>query len=214
MAQAFNIHFDDHGLYQSLNDAARRRIPKAVANVLSVIAAEARKDLVSVEKRGTSNFKARNNWVPRNTQYERARSADGASMKSEIGLITDLKFAEILQSGGTEHPANMYIGVPVGARKGSRGNVVSGQKLAKLYDVAKSAGNKKYFIKKINGRLGIWQNIKRPKGIKLMWVLVPKTDYDDPTYLDVNKYNLISSAHHNLPNMVGQAITRALTRTP
>lgn len=196
------ILFDDHGLIRTLSGEMQRRLPRATAATLNKVAYGVVKDLKSAEK---FSLHLTRQFVPASTQYEAARSAQGANMQSEAGILDRVYFAERLVDGGVRHPkTTQYIAVPVGVKKGKTGGSLRGQKPSAILR------RKGYFLKTIKGIKGIWYANNKTNVIKLMYILEPVTTYDEPPYIDFEGVVLGSAETARFPDMILENIMRSM----
>jgi hypothetical protein len=196
-----NIIFNDHGLANTLTTAMRQRLPKAMAYSLNKVARIAQADLKAAETVDL-HTNTKNKFIQSSTQYEAARSAQGANMAAEVGILSRVWFMERLVEGGVRHPNGgaHNVAVPIEAQQTSSGRIKASQK--------PSAIRGKSFIATIGGVKGIW--MRKNGDLHLMYALKPETVYDEQPYLDFDKIIERSVAGVNFPHEVEQAIRRAL----
>lgn len=190
-----NVNFSDGGLLKALKGTTDAMKYKIQAASLNEIATRARKDLIAAER---SHLHLSREFLPRSTVYTPARSAQGNSMKVEIGLLDRVFFGKLLEKGGERKPLKKtYIAVHV-----TTGEKVKPKKLMKQ--------TRLYFIKEINGTLGIWKNTGR--GIKLEYVLKEVTEYEEAPYLDIDAIIERSVRTHRFDDIIMKNIMKHLNK--
>lgn len=169
------------------------KIPTAVAGTLNSLAMDARQDLISHEH---TDLHLTRKFIPASTQYEAARSAQGLNMQAEVGLLERVKFGVRLQEGGQRNPVKSeYIAVPVGGGKRQKPSTL--------------LRKKGYFIKELNGTLGIWQSAKDGK-VSIKYVLEKQTNYGNAPYLDVENITLTTAKTFRFAEKIVESILKKL----
>lgn len=194
------ILFDDHGLSRALSGAALQRLPRSTAATLNRIAYSVTGDLKAAERNQLHLTRA---FITSQTQYEAARSAQGAYMQSQSGITDKVYFAERLVEGGTRSPfRSEYIAVPVEAKRNRRGGITASQRPSAILS------RRGFFLATIHGTHGIYKRVGA--NVQLMYVLKKTTDYDEPPYLDFEGVVNGNAEMHNFPAMLEADILRAL----
>ena len=159
----------------------QRAVPKAIEKSLNKVAFDAMRAL---KRDIPSEVHTTNKFLQNSVAVNKATSSH---LRSEVGIMNRVKFAELLVDGGERDPiSSKYICIPVGA-KGANGRAKRGKKPRDLLSKPRE-----YFIRTIHGKKGIWGIWNGH--ISLMYLLVPKADYDNQPYINW-KADVQRSAH-------------------
>jgi hypothetical protein len=163
-------------------------VKSAIKSALNSVAFEC---MDKLKQRVKSDLNNTTNFLERSIAYDKANDS---KLESEAGFLERVWFAETLIEGGERHPLDKYIAVPIAAK--SNGKVSKSMRPSKLLT------RKNVFFMEHNGTKGIWKIIK---GVpRLMYTLVPVTDYNEAPYIDfegvvdeVSNSTLFHSTYYN-----------------
>jgi hypothetical protein len=177
-----------------------RIVEKAIAKSLTHVAAESMKDL---KIQAQTDLHLTRPFIKKSIQYD---AANVSNMKSEVGIVRDVYFADLLVKGGERSPRSKYVAVPVKA-KGANGRAKKSMSPEKILN------KRGYFLRTIHGVKGIWYCTTRMLYPKLMYVLVLRTEYDKAPYLDWERTVINAVARSDFEGKFMENIQRALNQS-